>query len=41
MRERPSALATAHDDEYHIRAYARYAAGTANGGTAQEMREND
>ena len=41
MRERPSALETAHDDEYHINAYAAYAAGTANGATAKDMRALD
>ena len=40
MRERPSAIETAHDDEYHIKAYAPYAAGTASGSTAKEMRES-
>lgn len=40
MRERPSAKATAHDDDYHIKAYASYADGTASGTTAQDMRGN-
>lgn len=37
MRERPSAVATAHEDDYHIKAYASYADGSANGTTAKDM----
>ena len=40
MRKRPSVVATAHDDDYHINAYASYANGTANGTTAKDMRES-
>tara|TARA_B100001123_G_scaffold246766_1_gene275724 strand:+ start:484 stop:1176 length:693 start_codon:yes stop_codon:yes gene_type:complete len=40
MRERPSAIETAHDEDYHISAYASYAAGTADGSTARDMRES-
>ncbi len=38
MHERPSAIATGHDNTYHIEAYIRYADGTASGTTAQDMR---
>ena len=38
MGERPSARKTAHDTEYHVQAYARYADGTADGTTARDMR---
>jgi len=38
MQERPSVMATRHDDAYHIAAYSRYADGTADGTTASDMR---
>ncbi len=38
MRTRASVRATAHDDDYYIRAAARYADDTADGVTAREMR---
>ena len=38
MRERASVQRTAHDADYHIKAYAHYADGTANGTTAKDMR---
>ncbi|MFC1680517.1 glutathione S-transferase family protein [Pseudomonadota bacterium] len=37
MRERPSAQTTSHDDDYHVKAYAQYADGSASGSTAQDM----
>ncbi len=40
MRERPSAVATGHDDDYHIKAYVSYADGSANGTTAKDMRQS-
>ena len=39
MKNRPSAVATAHDDQYHIAAYSHYADGTASGSTAKDMRQ--
>ncbi len=38
MLERPSAKATAHDNNYHVDAYSHYADGTASGTTAKDMR---
>jgi glutathione S-transferase len=38
MGERASVRKTAHDADYHIKAYANYADGTANGTTAKDMR---
>lgn len=38
MAEQPSVQHTAHDADYHVKAYARYADGTANGTTARDMR---
>lgn len=38
VAERASVKATAHDGDYHVRAYARYADGTADGTTARDMR---
>jgi glutathione S-transferase len=38
MRARESVRALAHSDDYYIDSYARYAAGTAEGVTAREMR---
>lgn len=37
--ERPSAISTAHSDEYHIQAYRHYANNTASGTTARDMRK--
>ena len=37
MKERASAQHTAHDEAYHIKAYRRYADGTAKGATAKDM----
>lgn len=38
MHERPSAIKTAHHNDYHIDAYSHYADGTASGTTARDMR---
>ncbi len=38
MAERPCVQLSAHDAEYHIKAYTGYADGTANGTTAKDMR---
>lgn len=38
MAERPSVQKTAHDADYHVKAYSHYADGTANGTTAKDMR---
>jgi len=38
MHERPSAIATGHDDAFHIESYIEYANGTASGTTARDMR---
>jgi glutathione S-transferase len=38
MAERPCVKRSAHDAEYHIKAYTRYADGSANGTTAKDMR---
>lgn len=38
MAERPSVEHTAHDAEFHIDSYVRYADGTADGTTARDMR---
>jgi glutathione S-transferase len=38
MRERPSAVVTAHEPGFHIEAYIQYANGTASGTTAKDMR---
>ncbi|MYJ52066.1 MAG: glutathione S-transferase family protein [Gammaproteobacteria bacterium] len=38
MKERDSARQTAHDDAYHLKAYSKYADGTASGTTAKDMR---
>jgi glutathione S-transferase len=38
MAERPSVVNTAHDDDYHVRSYAHYEDGTADGTTARDMR---
>ena len=37
MRERSSAVDTAHESEFHIEAYTQYADGTASGTTAKDM----
>ena len=39
VKERPSARATAHEDDYHLNAYSHYADGTASGTTARDMRQ--
>ena len=39
MRARPSVQALARSAEFYIGAYAHYADGSADGSTAQEMRE--
>ncbi|MYB34228.1 MAG: glutathione S-transferase family protein [Gammaproteobacteria bacterium] len=39
MRERASSRQTAHDDDYHVKAYRRYADGTASGTTAKDMKK--
>ncbi len=38
MQQRPSVMDTAHDDAYHIAAYAEYADNSADGTTARDMR---
>ena len=38
MRERSSAVVTAHEPGFHIEAYIQYANGTASGTTAKDMR---
>ena len=38
MRERSSAVVTAHESGFHIEAYIQYANGTASGTTAKDMR---
>jgi glutathione S-transferase len=38
VAERASVKDTAHDGDYHVRAYSRYADGTADGTTARDMR---
>ena len=38
MAERASVQKTAHDADYHVKAYAHYADGTADGTTARDMR---
>lgn len=38
MRERSSAVVTAHEPGFHIQAYTQYADGTASGTTAKDMR---
>ena len=38
MRERSSAVVTAHEPGFHIEAYLQYANGTASGTTAKDMR---
>lgn len=38
VAERPSVQPSAHDTDYHIKAYTNYADGTANGTTARDMR---
>ena len=38
MGERDSVRATAHDDAYHVSAYAKYADNSASGTTARDMR---
>jgi glutathione S-transferase len=38
MAERPCVRQSAHGADYHIKAYTRYADGTANGTTAKDMR---
>ena len=39
MKERSSAKATAHGDDYHVNAYSHYADGTASGTTAKDMKQ--
>ena len=38
VKERPSAVKTSHDNDYHLNAYSHYADGTASGTTAKDMR---
>ncbi len=38
MGERQSVRRTAHDADYHVKSYARYADGSADGTTARDMR---